>query len=221
MLVSAGALTALGLLAVPPLASAHVVDVVKSCEQLEVSVSLFGDGVQMHVTIDGKATVQNGNGHWVFAWGQTESHTYNVVVDAVNDDDDKAFSGEQEACAAPPQSSAVATPTTVATTTAAAAQETPTTPAPTATIEETAPSTPTTLGTPITQTLTASPTRVASRDDGSDTAATPTGAGSGDLPSTGPNDSAPYIAAAGFAALVGGSALVYAARRNTRGNSPR
>jgi LPXTG-motif cell wall-anchored protein len=216
MLLGAGALTALGVLAAPQLASAHVADVVKSCEQLEVSVSLFDDSVQTRVTIDGTSTIQNGNGHWVFAWSQTESHSYNVVVDAVNPADDKSFSGEQEACVAPPQSSAVATTTAVAT--AAAAQETPTTPAPTATMEE---ATPTTLGTPITQSLSTSPTRVGNSGGGSGSSAAATGSGSGDLPSTGPNDNAPYFAAAGVAALVGGSALVYAARRGTRGNSTR
>jgi LPXTG-motif cell wall-anchored protein len=41
--------------------------------------------------------------------------------------------------------------------------------------------------------------------------------GGGDLPSTGPSDAVPF-AAAGLAALVGGSALVFVARR--RGNTP-
>ena len=217
MLVGAGALTALGVLAAPQLASAHVADVVKSCEQLEVTVGLFDEGTQTRVTIDGNTTVQNGNGHWVFAWSPTESHSYNVVVDAVNPIDDKMFTGEQEACVPPPQSSAVTTPTTVLET-SAAAEETTTTSAPSTTVEA---STPTTLGTPITQSLETTASRVPRTGGGPGGGASPTASGTGELPGTGPNDTTPFIAAAGIAALASGSALVYVARRGTRGGTSR
>jgi LPXTG-motif cell wall-anchored protein len=221
MFVGAGALTALGVLAAPQLVSAHIADVVKSCNRLEVSVVLFDDGVQTQVTIDGTTTVQNGNGHWVFAWSETEMHTYKVVVDAVKPQDDKSFTGEQAACIPPPDSTT--TPATVPATTVAA-PETASTQVVTPTIEASTPTTPaspqtTSAGTPITQNL-ATPTSRASGGGGaSGSGGRSSGSGGGELPSTGPNDTAPFIEA-GLVALAAGAALVYVARRGTRGGTP-
>ena len=106
------ALTALGILAAPQMVSAHIADVVKTCDHLDVSVGLFDDGVQTRVTIDGNTTVRSGNGHWVFAWSETQAHSYTVVVDAVNSADDKTFTGEQQSCTPPADSTTTTTTTT-------------------------------------------------------------------------------------------------------------
>ena len=217
MLVGAGALTALGVLTAPQLVSAHIADVVKTCDQLEVSVGLFDDGVQTYVTIDGITTVRNGNGHWVFAWSEAEQHTYKVVVDAVNPQDDKTFTGEQAACTPPPESTTTTTMVLETTTTAPEATVTqPGTPAVEASTTTVEASTP---ATPITQNLGTVPTPLPSGSGGSGRGGGSSGSSSGELPSTGPDDTAPFIAA-GIAALAGGSTLVYLARRGRRGGTP-
>jgi LPXTG-motif cell wall-anchored protein len=220
MLVGVGALTALGVLAAPQLVSAHIADVVNTCDRLEVSVGLFDEGVQTYVTIDDTTTVRNGNGHWVFAWSETERHSYKVVVNAVNPQDDKTFTGEQAACTPPPASTTTTTTTTVletATTapeTTATQSGTPTIEASTTTIEASTPAT------PITQNLGTTPTTLPpGSGGGSGRGGGSSGSGSGELPSTGLNDTAPFIAA-GIAALAGGSTLVYLARRGSRGGTP-
>ena len=218
IVIGAGALTALGILAAPQMVSAHIADVVKTCDHLDVSVGLFDDGVQTRVTIDGNTTVRSGNGHWVFAWSETQAHSYTVVVDAVNSADDKTFTGEQQSCT-PPADSTTTTTTTIATAPATTGPDTTTTTLETTTAQAGTPTTGSTLpDTPITQNL-ATPTI---RQPGS--GGTPgSGGGSGSsasnaLPRTGPNDTAPFIAA-GIGALAGGSALVYLARRGARGTT--
>jgi len=211
IVVGAGALTALVVLAAPQVVSAHNADVIKACDHLDVSVGLFDESVQTRVTIDGSTTVHSGNGHWVFPWSETEVHSYTVVVDAVNPaDDDKTFTGEQQPCIAPANSATSTTPTTTTVPeTTTTALETTTTQAGTPTTEST------TSATPITQNL-ATPTIRGSGSGG------PSGSGGGSgssggnaLPSTGPNDTAPFIAA-GIGALAGGSVLVFVGRRGTR-----
>jgi LPXTG-motif cell wall-anchored protein len=215
IVVAAGALTALGVLAAPQVVSAHIADVVKTCDHLEVSVGLFDDGVRTSVTIDGNTTVQSGNGHWVFAWSETQAHSYQVVVDAVNPVEDKTFTGEQPACTPPPDSTTsttTTTSTTMGSDTTTIAPETTTKQAGMPTIDSSTPAT------PITQNLAVPTVRGSGGGRGPGSGGDSGMSASGALPRTGPNDTAPLVVA-GVGALVGGSALVFVARRGARGRT--
>jgi LPXTG-motif cell wall-anchored protein len=214
MLAGAGALTAIGVLIAPGLASAHTANYSKDCDGLFVQVELYPDGTTIDVTIDNTPTQHFENGiNKTFPWDPTKDHTFDIVVTDPNEPVwNRHWSGDQEKCVTPPPDSTTTTTTTPPPTTAPPTTTPPTEPT-TPPTEPTVP--PTEPTTPITQNLVTTTTRASS--GGGSSSGGSSSSGSGNLPSTGPSDAVPF-AAAGLAALAGGSALVFVARR--RGNTP-
>lgn len=211
MLVGAGALTAMGVLMAPGFASAHTAQAIPSCTGLEVKVFLYPDDTPIKVTIDGNTQNFAGSLDKDFPWDSTKDHTWHVTVTDPGFPFDKG--GTQEACNPPETTTTTTVPETTTT-----VPETPTTVPETPTTPPTEPTTPPTEPTtPITQNLVTTTTQASSGGGGASSGGGSSSSGGGQLPSTGPSDAVPF-AVAGLAALAGGSALVYVARR--RGSTP-
>jgi hypothetical protein len=199
MLAGAGALTAMGLLIAPGVASAHNASANPSCSGLSVSVALYPDTVTTTITIDGTPQVRDGNGMWVIDWSDTASHTWSVFVDNHGLGFDFRDSGTQQACVTtttttePPTTTTEPPPTTLPPVTTEHFQVSTTTTEPA-----------TTTSTTTTQPGSTTPTTNSSSGGGSSSQ-------SGSLPRTGPT-TGPLIGA-GAAALVAGGALCFVARR--------
>ena len=206
-LAGAGALTAIGVLVAPGLAEAHTAVATPSCSRLSVDVSLYDAGVKTTITVDGNATTHTGNGSWQIPWADTESHTWQVIVDDVDDQYDHDFHGTQQPCVTTTTAAPTTTAPTTTTAPATTAPDDPTTTTTTVASSTTQPGATTTTTARATSTTA---TGGSSRSGGSSSSGS-SSSGSGSLPATG--YASGVIAALAAAFVVTGTTLWLIARR--------